>query len=248
MCLRKLAFIAALTVFLATPAQSGRITVAVATNFLTTAQDITGAFTAETGHEVILVHGSSGKLYAQIVAGAPYDVFLSADADRPARLANDGLLVSDSPKPYAIGRLAYVHLDPDLARPLEEVLARGDLRVAVADPAVAPYGSAARSVIQTFRGRSWTQGIVFGESVAQAFAFVATGNADIGLVALSLARAHSDRIVYREVSEALHEPIRQDVALLTRSETNSAARAFYEFLGSAASAGIMKAAGYGVPR
>ncbi len=248
MSFRIFSLVVGLMASLATPALTDRLTVAVATNFLTTAQDISDAFIAGTDHEVILVHGSTGKLYAQIVAGAPYDVFLSADVERPARLVSEGLLSDDSPKPYAIGRLAFVHIDPGLNSPLDVILARDGLRTAIADPAVAPYGGAARSVIRSIRGATWDRDIVFGESVAQAFAFVATGNADIGLVALSLARAHSGRIEFREVPESLHEPIRQDAALLARSETSLAARAFFEFLDSAASTRIIQAAGYGVPQ
>ncbi len=206
------------------------------------------AFTAETGHEVVLVHGSTGKLYAQIVAGAPYDVFLSADADRPARLANSGLVAEGSPKPYAIGRLALVHRDRDIAGSIEAILARKDLRVAIADPAVAPYGSAAISVIQSVHGNDWGGDVVLGESVAQAFSFVATGNADIGLVAMSLALSHSDRVQFLEVPETLHESIRQDAALLDRPELSAAAYAFLEFLDHPVAVAIMKAAGYGVPR
>ncbi len=237
-----------LTLMLATAAQSGRTTVAVATNFLPTAQDVSTAFTAETGHEVVLVHGSTGKLYAQIVAGAPYDVFLSADADRPARLGNSGLLAEGSPKPYAIGRLALVHVDPDIEGTIETILARNDLRIAIADPTVAPYGSAAISLLHSVHGNDWDGNIVLGESVAQAFAFVATGNADVGLVAMSLALSHSDRIQFLEVPETLHESIRQDAALLNRPELSAAAYAFFEFLDHPVAVAIMRAAGYGVPR
>ncbi len=237
-----------LTALFATPAQPGQVTVAVATNFLTTAQAISKAFSVSTGHEVVLVHGSSGKLYAQIVAGAPYDVFLSADVERPARLADDGLLAEGSPIPYATGRLALVYPDAELEEPLNDLLTQGGLRIAIADPEVAPYGSAARSVIQSFRGSDWSHGVVLGESVAQAFAFVATGNADMGLVALSLALAHSGRLMFREVPETLHDKIRQDAALLMRSEANQAAQDFLVFLDSPSAAETMKAAGYGVYR
>lgn len=248
MDIRILSLVVCLTVTLAKSAHSERITVAVATNFLSTAQDISTAFSAETGHDVVLVHGSSGKLYAQIVAGAPYDVFLSADVERPARLANSGILAKGSPKPYAVGRLVLVHLDESYAGSIEGILARNDLRIAVADPAVAPYGSAARTVIRSVRGNDWRKGVVLGESVAQAFAFVATGNADVGLVALSLAMSSQDRILFREVPEMLHETIRQDAALLARSEENAAAHAFFEFLDHPIAARIMNAAGYGAPQ
>jgi len=247
MTFRILLLFTCLMATLSAAARSEEVTVAVATNFLSTARDISAAFMNETGHEVILVHGSTGKLYAQIVAGAPYHVFLSADADRPARLASGGFLVEGSPKPYAVGRLALVYHDASMTGSIEDILSRRDLRVAVADPAVAPYGQAARSVIETVRGSDWRNGIVLGESVAQAFAFVATGNADVGLVALSLAMEHPDRIVFHEVPATFHEVIRQDAALIVRREINGAAHAFYEFLDFPAAVEIMTAAGYGVP-
>lgn len=247
MTFRILLLLSGLVATLSTAAQSEEATVAVATNFLSTARDISAAFMNETGHEVILVHGSTGKLYAQIVAGAPYDVFLSADADRPARLASGGFLVEGSPKPYAVGRLALVYNDASMTGSIQDILSRQDLRVAVADPAVAPYGRAARSVIETVRGSDWRNGIVLGESVAQAFAFVATGNADIGLVALSLAIEHADRIAFHEVPATFHETIRQDAALMIRREVSGAAHAFYEFLDLPTAVEIMTEAGYGVP-
>ena len=248
MTVRVLSLFACLTVILATAAHSGRATIAVATNFLTTAQDVSMAFTAETGHEVVLVHGSTGKLFAQILAGAPYDVFLSADADRPARLAEGELLAEGSPKPYAIGRLALVHRDGDFAGSIEAILAREDLRIAMADPTVAPYGNAALEVIRSVHGSDWTGDIVLGESVAQAFAFVATGNADVGLVALSLALSHSERVLFLEVPDTLHNAIRQDAALLGHPKISAAAHAFFGFLDHPIAAEIIKAAGYGVPR
>ncbi len=247
MTYRILLLLTCLLATFSTVARSEEVTVAVATNFLSTAQDISAAFMDKTGHEVVLVHGSTGKLYAQIVAGAPYDVFLSADEDRPARLASGGFLVEGSPKTYAVGRLALVYRDASITGLLDDILSRQDLRVAVADPAVAPYGRAARSVIEKIRGSDWRDGIVLGESVAQAFAFVVTGNADVGLVALSLAMEHPDRIVFHEVPAAFHEAIRQDAALIIRREINRAAHAFYEFLDLPAAVEIMTAAGYGVP-
>ncbi|MCG6902850.1 MAG: molybdate ABC transporter substrate-binding protein [Rhodobacter sp.] len=229
------------------PAFADRITVAVASNFLTTARDISAVFEAETGHEVALVHGSSGKLFAQITAGAPYDVFLSADRARPERLAETGRAVAGSVKPYAYGRLALVHGAKTAPATLDQILSRTDLRIAIADPAIAPYGVAAREVLREFRGPTWAQDLVYGESVGQAFAFVATGNADAGLVALAQAKTYQGDLWVLEVPEDLHDPIEQDAALLTRAGNNAAARGFLDFLGADFSRDLLIAQGYGVP-
>ena len=232
---------------LAGPALADRVTVAVASNFLTTAEDISAIFSAQTGHEVDLVHGSTGKLFAQIMAGAPFDVFLSADTDRPARLLAAGRATVDDVKPYATGYLALVHGVSTAPGTLDEILAREGLRIAIADPDIAPYGAAARDVLQEFRGPDWQRDLVYGESVGQAFAFVATGNADAGLVALSQALTFQGDLWVMEVSPELHDPIYQDAVLLARAADNTAARAFFDFLGSETAGNILMAAGYEAP-
>lgn len=230
---------------LASSALAEKVTVAVASNFLVTAQDIAAAFEAETGHSVELVHGSTGKLYAQIRAGAPFDVFLSADRARPARLAEQGDAVDV--RPYAIGRLALVHGPALKAGGLDEILARPGLRFAIADPAVAPYGVAAREVLRARRGEAWDNRLVLGDSVGQAFSFVATGNAEAGLVALAQARTFEGEIWVLEIAPSSHAPITQDAALIARGADKVAAQAFYEFLNDFLVGEILKEAGYGLP-
>lgn len=229
------------------PVSADRITVAVAANFLTAAQDVAAAFSAETGHEVALVHGSTGKLFAQIVAGAPYDVFLAADVARPARLMQAGRVAPDGIRPYAVGRLALVHGAGTEPGTLEEILMRPALRIAIADPAIAPFGAAARDVLRKSRGAQWRRNVVYGESVAQAFAFVATGNADAGLVALSQALTYQGDLWTLPVPAEMHDPIQQDAALLKRAENKPAARLFLEFLGGDFARDILTAQGYEVP-
>lgn len=230
---------------MASAASAESVTVAVASNFLVTARDIAAAFEAETGHEVEIAHGSTGKLFAQIRSGAPFDVFLSADAARPERLAEVGLAVDV--RPYAIGRLALVH-GPEIAPgDLDEILGRADIRFAIADPAVAPYGAAARDVLRARRGDTWDADLVLGESVGQAFTFVVTGNADAGLVALAQPRTYEGEIWVLEIGDSAHQPIRQDAALLTRSADRAEAQAFYEFLRSEIVRLILLDAGYEVP-
>ncbi|MDJ0827863.1 MAG: molybdate ABC transporter substrate-binding protein [Rhodobacter sp.] len=228
-------------------ASAGQATVAVAANFLTTAERLAEAFAAETGHDVRLVHGSTGKLYAQITAGAPYDLFLSADTARPARLQQDGRVAADARVPYAEGRLALVLRGTVRLSSTEAYLADPARRLAIADPAVAPYGIAAREVLQTARGDTWDENLVFGESVGQALAFLATGNAPGALVALPQARALAGDVTVIEIRADAHTPIRQDAVLLARAAGNPAAAAFFAFLTGDAARAIIRNAGYGVP-
>jgi len=230
------------------PAQAERITVAVASNFLTTVQDVAAAFEAQTGHEVVLVHGSTGKLYAQIVNGAPFDLFLSADTERPKRLVDAGLVAQEHVLPYAIGRLALVHRKRVEPGELDSLLLQPGLRIAIADPAVAPYGLAASEVLRNRLGDDWADNVVYGESVGQAFAFVATGNADLGLVALSQVNRFEGELWSLALPDAMHAPIQQDAVLLAKSVEVHGARAFFEFLISPLARQIIADAGYEVPQ
>ena len=229
---------------LAGPA-AAQVTVAVAANFATTAEALIADFEARGGEEVTLVLGSTGKIFAQIVSGAPYDLFLSADAARPARLVEDGL-VADGPVTYALGTLVLVRAEGLPEAGLDEVLA-GSERLAIADPEVAPYGLAAQEVLEPVRGEDWRNRLVLGESVGQAFAFVATGNAPAGLVGLAQALERPEGLRIMRVPVERHAPIRQDAVLLARSAENEAARAFFAYLSSAEARAIIAAAGYEVP-
>ncbi len=230
---------------LAGPA-AAQVTVAAAANFATTAEALIADFKARGGDEVTLVLGSTGKIYAQIVSGAPYDVFLSADAARPARLLEDGLVVG-GPVTYALGTLVLVRDERLRETGLDAVLTSGE-RLAIADPAVAPYGLAAQEVLDPLRGGDWRDGLVLGESVGQAFAFVATGNAPAGLVGLAQALERPEGLRITPVPPERHTPIRQDAVLLARAAENEAARAFFDYLGSAEAQVIIAAAGYEAPQ
>jgi len=234
--------------WLSGPVLAERVTVAVAANFLVPAQDIAAAFEAETGHDVTMVHGSTGKLYAQIVAGAPFDVFLSADVARPALLVEQGLAPVKHWKTYAFGRLALVHGASTKPGLLDEILSRDRLRIAIADPDIAPYGMAARAVLQKFRGGNWDQNLILGESVGQAFAFVATGNVDLALVALAQARSFDGDLFTLEIPQTLHDPIQQDAVILNRASDNPAAIAFLNYLGGGFAIQSLQLAGYEVPQ
>ena len=222
-------------------------TVAVAANFLVPLQSIAATFEERTGHEIVLVPGSTGQIYAQILNGAPFDVFLAADSERPARLGADGLADAGSRFSYAHGRLVLWSADPAAldGRGIE-LLAEGDFRhIAIASPELAPYGAAAKQVLErlelweAFRSR-----IAVGQSIGQAFAMAATGNAELGLVALSQALAWEGPASYVTVPPELHAPIQQDAILLERGAGNAAAVALMAFLRSDETRRIIREFGY----
>lgn len=208
-----------------------RATVAVASNFAWPMGDLEALFEADGIHELTVASGSTGQLYAQIVNGAPYDVFLAADRERPRRLAEEGS--GDEPFAYALGRLVLWTREPGFANGLTlNVLTGGNIRrLAIANPRLAPYGVAARQTLQTLDlWGSLQSKIVLGENVAQAFAMAETRNAEFGLVALAMAVAYPGEAAYVMVPADYHGPIRQDAILLNRGRDNPAALAFIDFL------------------
>jgi molybdate transport system substrate-binding protein len=222
--------------------------VAVAQSLAEPARRIGEAFSAASGDGLVVSAGSTGKLYAQIANGAPFDVFLSADAERPALLERKGLAVQGSRFTYALGRLALWSADPERVDAAGAVLEARDWRhLAIANPALAPYGAAAREVL-TRRGL-WERvekRIVQGEDVAQAYHFVATGNAELGFVALAQLAGKSSGSRWL-VPEDLHAPLEQQAVLLERARDNAAAEAFLEFLRHDTARAVIEAAGYRLP-
>lgn len=225
------------------------VRVAVAANFTDPAKEIAKAFEDSTGHSAVLSFGSSGAFYAQIAQGAPFDVFLSADAAKPRQLVADGLAKAADAFPYAIGRLVLYSAQPGLVDAEGEVLRTGTFaRIALADPALAPYGEAAIEVMDNLGVRARLQSrIVTGTSIAQAFQFVSSGAADLGFVAQSqiIAVPGGSRWL---VPETMHKPIEQAAVLLAKSGDNAAARDFAIFLRSAEARAVIARYGYGVPR
>ncbi len=220
--------------------------VAVASNFQTTAGLLKSAFESATGHRVDIVTGSSGGLYAQIVQGAPYDLFLSADSDRVVRLEQADMLGA-ARKTYAIGTLVLWSPDAGLLFPdIELSLRRETTRhFAMADPELAPYGRAAREVIAALGlDDVMAEKAVIGANIGQAFALVATGNAQMGLVALSQVTGLDG--AWTSVPDSLHAPVIQDAGLLLHGADNAAARAFFAFLDSDTARRIIRQAGYAV--
>lgn len=226
--------------------------VAVAANFALPAQKIANGFERETGQRVALALGSTGKFYAQIRHGAPFAVLLAADSDTPARLVREGLAVTESRFTYAVGHLVLWSAQPGLVDAQGEVLgrmARGQLpgKLALADPRLAPYGAAAQ---QTLAQLGLTEALrphgVLGENIAQTHQFVKSGNAVLGLVALSQVM-DDGRIASGSawrVPAHLHAPIRQDAVLLTAGASQSPARAFLQYLRSDAARTVIAAHGY----
>ncbi|MBT6117824.1 MAG: molybdate ABC transporter substrate-binding protein [Rhodospirillaceae bacterium] len=221
------------------------VRVAVAANFLTAAREIGAAFEAETGHRAIVSHGSTGQLYVQIAQGAPYEVFLAADRDRPARAIDEGYAVPGSRFTYATGRLVLYGKDPALVRGPETLRADAFAHLAIANPAIAPYGVAAVEAMTALGLYEFLEDkIVRGTNIAQTYQFVETGNAELGFVALAqlAGREGGSRWL---VPEALHAPIAQDAVLLNRGADNESARAFVAFLRGPTARAIKEKYGYG---
>jgi molybdate transport system substrate-binding protein len=243
-----LAFILALAVPMI--ARAGETLIAVAANFAAAAEAIGKAFTAETGHTAIFTTGSTGKLYAQISEGAPFEVLLSADAKTPERIEKDGNGVAGSRFTYAIGGLALWSVDAGRigADPKAALTDAATLKIAIANPDLAPYGVAARQALQ-FMG-VWEDvqpKIAMGENIGQAFAMTQSGAAQIGFVALSAVKNPGKPVAGSlfEVPQAWFEPIRQDAILLKKGEGNEAAKAFLEFLRGPEAREIAASFGYG---
>ena len=234
--------------FAATSAAAETVQVAVAANFAGTARMLAEQFAGQSGHRLELSSGSTGKFYAQIKNGAPFDVFLSADEATPLRLESEKLAIAGSRFTYAIGRLVLWSAQPGLVDEKGEVLRKGRFnRLAIANPKLAPYGAAAQETLEKLG--LWGElrsKLVQGENIAQTFQFVSSGNAELGLVALSQIRdaGKPPSGSYWLVPASLHAPLRQDAVLLARAERNPAAQAFLEYLRSGPARALIRACGY----
>lgn len=222
--------------------------VAVAANFTAAANAIAEAFARERGHQALLSFGSTGKLYAQIANGAPFEVFLAADQARPARTVDKGLGVIGSQFTYARGRIVLYSADPALVDDHGTVLHHSDSfnRLAIANPKTAPYGAAAIEALGNLKLESlMRQKLVTGDNIAQTLQYVRTGNADLGLVAFAQVNAVTEGS-YWALPESLYTPIRQDAVLLSRGTDNVAARDFVAFLQRPETQELIRGFGYGV--
>jgi molybdate transport system substrate-binding protein len=229
-------------------AQANAVQVAVAANFTAPMQKIAAQFEHDTGHQAVVAFGATGKLYAQIENGAPFEVLLAADAATPARLEQEGQTVRGTRFTYAIGKLVLWSARNGVVDPNGEVLRKaGFAHLAIANPKTAPYGAAALDTLnrlhlyERLRPR-----LVQGENISQTQQFVSTGNAELGFVALSQ--------VWRDgkfmggsawiVPAQLYGPIRQDAVILAKGAANPAARAFIDYLKSDKARAIVRSFGY----
>jgi len=233
---------------LAAPAFAADVQVAVAANFTAPMKVIAADFEKDTGHKPVLSFGATGKFYAQITHGAPFEVFLSADDETPKKLEQDGAAVKGSRFTYATGRLALWSAQAGLVDSQGEVLKKGGFsKLAIAAPKLAPYGAAAVETMNKL-GLSATlePKLVTGESIGQAFSFVSTGNAELGFVALSQIyeggklKSGSAWIV----PDTLHSPLRQDAVLLTPARDSAAAIALMAFLKTDKAKAVIRSFGY----
>jgi len=227
---------------------SAEINVAVASNFSKAVKEISDRFEAQSGHEIILIFGSTGKHYAQIINGAPYDVFLAADTLRPKLLEQEGLAIPGSRFTYAIGKLMLWSPTSGYVDPEGHVLQQQQFRhLAIANPKLAPYGKAAQQVLQAIGlWQRFQDRIVLGENIGQAFHFVNSGNAELGFIALAQIM-HSETGIKGSVwhiPQALYEPVRQQAVLLRQ---NNAALMFMEFLKRPSVQKIIEDFGYAIP-
>lgn len=234
--------------FFPSMAPAAEVRVAVAANFTGTLRQLGAQFERETGNHLLISAGSTGKLYVQIKNGAPFDVLLAADVEHPQRLEQEHLAVPGTRFTYARGVLVLWSPDPHRIDAKGEMLTRGQFtRLAIANPAIAPYGAAARQALRQLGLWDRIQArLVQGEDIGQTFQFVATHNADAGLVAMAQVREAPAQLrgSLWVVPPALYHPIEQQAVLLQSAASNAAARAFMRFLAGAPARRIVEAAGY----
>ena len=228
---------------------AAELNVAVAANFTAPMKEIGAAFEQQTGYKLALSFGSTGKFYAQIKNGAPFEAFLAADDETPARLEKEGLAVDRTRYTYAIGKLVLWSKQPGIVDDKGEVLRKGQFdRIALADPRLAPYGAAAMQTLQKLGLADTLSGkFVQGESIGQTYQFVATQNAPLGFVALSQVFTQG-RVTEGSawiVPETLYEPIRQDALILDKGKDNPAAAELMRYLQGDTAKNIIRSYGYG---
>ncbi|WP_426415213.1 molybdate ABC transporter substrate-binding protein [Aestuariirhabdus sp. LZHN29] len=236
----RLSILWALLLVPATPLVAAEVRVAVASNFMVAARALAADFERRSGHRLRISSGSTGKLYTQIYHGAPYDLFLAADAERPMRAEREGLAVTGTRFTYATGRLALWSPQGD---PLNR-LQQGDFRrLAIANPNTAPYGAAASEVLAQLHGDATRNKLVYGENISQTHQFVASGNADLGFVSLSQLQQEEGGNLWL-VPQHHYRPIQQQVVLLKGAISFQPARDFLAYLQGESAGAIIAAGGY----
>ena len=226
------------------------ISVAVAANFTAPMQIIAAGFEKQTGHKVQAAYGATGKFYAQIRNGAPFEVLLSADEETPARLVKENAAVAGSQFTYAIGKLVLWSARPAIVDGAGAVLKNGGFdHLAIANPKLAPYGAAAVEVMKALGVYESIQPkVVTGESIAQTHQFISTGNALLGFVALSQVLKDGKMEGSSWIVPAqLYAPIRQDAVILEKGRGKPAAEALMKYLKSDKARAIIQSFGYALP-
>ena len=229
-------------------AHADEVSVAVAANFTAPMQKIAALFEKDTGHKAVLSFGATGKFYAQINSGAPFGILLAADDTTPEKLAKEDKGVDASRFTYAIGQLVLWSKQPNYVDDKGAVLKTGDYKhIAIANPKLAPYGLAAMETLGQLGLTEQVQAkTVLGENIGQTYQFAASGNAQLGFVALSQVMEDGK---LREgsawvVPEAMHQPIRQDAIVLNGAKDNAAAKALMDYLKGDKARAIIKSYGY----
>ena len=245
---RPLALFLVLVPLLPSVGRSEEIKVAAASNFRPVLKVLSRRFEAETGNDVVLIFGSTGKQFAQIRNGAPFDLFFAADSERPALLEQQGLALPGSRVTYAVGKLVLWSPRQGLVDSQGKVLSAGQFnRLAIANPALAPYGLAAQQVLESLGlWEGLGSKLVRGENIAQTFHFVSSGAAELGFVAFSQIKRPGKPVKgsYWEVPGDRYQAIEQQAVLLSEKP---AARQFLEFVQSWAALKVIAEYGYGAP-
>jgi molybdate transport system substrate-binding protein len=240
---RMVAFV--LAALIVSPAQAAETSIAVAANFADAAKEIAGLWERKTGHKAIFSFGATGALFTQIHQGAPFDIFLAADQATVKRAAQEGLGLAATQFTYAIGKLVLFSKTKGAVGGEQTLKDAKFARIAIANPAAAPYGAAAIDVMKRIGVyESLTPKIVQGQNITQTYQFVETGNAELGFVALSQVAGTQDGSRWI-VPQSLYTPINQDAILLKRGERSAAAQDFIAFLKGPEATQVKEKYGYG---
>ena len=229
-------------------AHADEVQVAVAANFTAPIKDIAAAFEKDTGHKLVASFGPTGGFYSQIKNGAPFEVFFSADDATPAKLVEEGDAVKESRFTYAIGKLVLWSPKANYVDAKGDVLKKNAFEhLSIANPKTAPYGAAAVHVLEKLKLFDAVKPkLVEGSNITQAHQFVATGNAELGFVALS--QVYKDGKLTEGsswlVPSNLYDPIRQDAVILTKGKDSAAAKALVQYMKGPKAAAVIKSYGY----
>ena len=247
---RSFAVLLSVDFYLTSPARAEEVVIAVAANFTAPMQRIAVEFEKDTGHKINAAYGSTGKFYAQIKNGAPFEVLLTADNETPTRLVAENAAVAGTQFTYAVGKLVLWSGKPAVVDAAGEVLKKGDFEhIALADPKLAPYGAASVQAMKALGVYdALAPKVVTAENITQSYQFISTGNAQLGFVALS--QVFKDGKIEGSswlVPAKLYQPIRQDAVLLEQGKGKPAAVALMKFLKGDKAKTVIRSYGYDLP-